>query len=95
MYEWNTAVLSSEKSFANTEDRAAKNPEMIANGIKEDAGFVMDNLCAYLCLIHEPFHPFTVTVQKLDMMKKFGMMALRYAYFLFLPSLRTTLFNNT
>lgn len=45
MYEWNTAVFSSEKSFANTEDRAAKSPETIANGMKDDVGFVMDKQC--------------------------------------------------
>lgn len=53
MYEWNTAVLSSEKSFANTEDRAAKKPEMIANGIKDDVAvdLVMDkqNVCVCVC----------------------------------------------
>lgn len=33
----NNSVRSSEKSFANTEDKAAKKPEMIAKGIKEGA----------------------------------------------------------
>lgn len=49
MYEWNTAVLSSEKSFANTEDRAAKKPEMTANGIKDDADVDLGMDKQYVC----------------------------------------------
>lgn len=41
MYERNKAVLSSENSFANTEDKAAKKPEMIAKGMKDEDDVVM------------------------------------------------------